>query len=191
VPPEKLAESLEKVANAATHAASTVRGLRGFLRKSGSGVEVLLLNDVIRSGAQLAAPYAREHGVKIVLRLADGLPSVSVNRTHLQQVLLNLLQNGIDALHESNCDDHRQIVVTTDREDFCSVRVAVADTGPGMTEQQRRRAFEPFYPPKSNGMGMGLPISRMIIESYGGRLYAPPSPRRGATLEFTLPGLSA
>lgn len=184
--PERLATSLEKVAEAAVHASGTIRGLRSFLRKCDTGVEVLALNDVIRDGAQMAAAYAKKRRTRIELRLDDSLPTVRANRTHLQQVLLNLLQNSIDAVHTLDADA-RRVVITSDRFDTFTVRVTVADFGPGMTELQRRRAFEPFYTTKKNGMGVGLPISRMIVESYGGRLWAPRGVRRGATLSFTLP----
>ncbi|MBN1236966.1 MAG: PAS domain S-box protein [Gammaproteobacteria bacterium] len=184
--PERLAASLEKAADAAMHASCTIRGLRSFLSKSDSSVELLPLNDVIRDGAQMAAAYAKKRRTRIELRLDDTLPTVRANRTHLQQVLLNLLQNSIDAMQDLE-PERRRVVITSDRFDTFTVRVTVADFGPGMTETQRRRAFEPFYTTKKNGMGVGLPISRMIIESYGGRLWAPRGVRRGATLSFTLP----
>jgi PAS domain S-box-containing protein len=184
--PARLAASLEKAAEAAMHAACTIRGLRSFLSKSDSGVELLPLNEVIRDGAQMAAAYARKRSTRIELRLDDTLPTVRANRTHLHQVLLNLLQNSIDAMHGVDLEQ-RRVVITSDRFDAYTVRVTVADFGPGMTEPQLRRAFEPFYTTKKNGMGVGLPISRMIVESYGGRLWAPRGVRRGATLSFTLP----
>jgi PAS domain S-box-containing protein len=186
VNPTQLAASLEKAAEAAMHASCTIRGLRGFLSKSGSGVELLALNDIIRDGAQMAAAYAKQRETRIELRLDDTLPTVRANRTHLQQVLLNLLQNSIDAMQGIEAE-RRRVVITSDRFDTFTVRVTVADLGPGMTDSERRRAFEPFYTTKKSGMGVGLPLSRMIVESYGGRLWAPRGVRRGATLSFTLP----
>lgn len=186
IEPERLAASLEKMAEAAMHASGTIRGLRSFLRKSESSVKSLDLNEVLRDGAQMASAYAKDRGGCIALRLGGNLPRVRANATHLQQVLLNLLQNSIDAMQHSDSES-RRVVITSDRLDETTVRVTVADSGPGMTTEQRRRAFEPFYTTKTNGMGVGLPISRSIIESYGGRLWAPRGVRRGTTLTFTLP----
>lgn len=183
---ERLAASLEKISQASRHASATIRGLRAFLSKSDQAVEALTLNDVLRDTARMAAAYAKERGSRIELRLAENLPPVRANRVHLQQVLLNLLQNGIDAMQETGSED-RRIVVSSARSRPRTVQVTVADFGPGMTPQQRRRAFEPFFTTKTNGMGMGLSISRSLIESYGGRLWARRGQRRGASLSFTLP----
>lgn len=182
---EQLAELLEKVTAAAVHANATVQGLRAYLSKREATVEDLDVNAVLRDAARLVTAYANERGSRIELRLQDGLPAVRANRVHVQQVLLNLLQNSVDAMQQVDARDRRAVVVS-ERPQAGVVRVTVADTGPGMTEQQRKRAFEPFYSTKQNGMGMGLSISRSIIESYGGRLWAPRA-RRGTTLSFTLP----
>lgn len=181
----KLAGLLEKISAAASHADATIKGLRAFLSKREAAVERLELNAVLREAAALAAAYAKERGSRIELRLPEGLPQVTVNRVHIQQVLLNLLQNGIDAMQELPPDE-RRVVVTSDMPKPDTLRVTVFDTGPGMTPEQRRRAFEPFFTTKANGMGMGLSISRSIIESYGGRLWTR-NVRRGTALSFTLP----
>ena len=181
----RLAASLEKISEAAGHASATIHGLRTFLSKRDPSVETLQLNDVLRDASRMAAAYAKERGSDIELHLADGLPPVQANRVHLQQVLLNLLQNSIDAMQELGRED-RRVIVQSEHPEPCTLRVTVTDSGPGMTPQQRRRAFEPFYTTKQNGMGMGLSISRSIIESYGGRLWAR-RVRRGTTLSFTLP----
>lgn len=182
---EKLSGLLEKIAAAASHADATVRGLRAFLSKREAAVETLDLNDVLCEASDLAGAYAKERACRVELRLGERLPPVQVNRVHVQQVLLNLLQNGIDAMQQMPAAE-RRVVVTSDRPKRGILRVTVSDTGPGMTAEQRRRAFEPFYTTKENGMGMGLSISRSIIESYGGRLW-PRNVRRGTALSFTLP----
>ena len=177
---------VEKITAAAAHAHATVQGLRTFLSKREAVIEELDINTVVRDAAKLAGAYAKEHGSRIELRLANRLPSARGNPVQLQQVLLNLLQNGIDAVQDMPAED-RQVIVISDRPEPGIVRVSVADCGSGMTDEQRRRAFEPFYTTKKNGLGMGLSISRTIIESYGGRLWAwTPKARRGTTLSFTL-----
>src|SRR5690606_3939261 len=182
---EKLTAIVEKITAAASHAHATVQGLRAYLSKREASTEELDVNAVVRDAAHLADAYAKERGSRIELHLADGLPAVHANRVHVQQVLLNLLQNSVDAMHQIAAEE-RRVAVVSDRSEPGLVRVTVADRGPGMTDQQRRRAFEPFYTTKKNGMGMGLSISRSIIESYGGRLWAPRA-SRGSTLSFTLP----
>lgn len=184
--PAYIAASLEKISEAALHASATIHGLRSFLSKRKHEVECLQLNEVLRNTTRLAAAYAKERGCRVELRLAEGLPPVHARVVHLQQVLLNLLQNSIDAMQESSSGD-RLILVISDRPRPDTLRVTVVDSGPGMTDQQRRHAFEPFYTTKENGMGMGLSISRSIIESYGGRLWARRGQRRGTALSFTLP----
>ncbi len=177
---------VEKITAAAAHARATVQGLRTFLSKREAVIEELDINTVVRDAAKLAGAYAKEHDSRIELRLADRLPSARGNPVQLQQVLLNLLQNGIDAVQEMPAKD-RQVIVVSDRPESGIVRVSVADCGCGMTDEQRRRAFEPFYTTKKNGLGMGLSISRTIIESYGGRLWAwTPKARQGTTFSFTL-----
>lgn len=182
---ERLAGLLERISAAASHADATIKGLRAFLSKREAAVERLELNEVLREAAALAAAYAKERSSRIELRLAQRLPQVKVNRVHVQQVLLNLLQNGIDAMQELSPEE-RRVVVTSDLPKPDTLRVTVFDSGPGMTAEQRRRAFEPFFTTKANGMGMGLSISRSIIESYGGRLWTR-NVRRGTALSFTLP----
>jgi C4-dicarboxylate-specific signal transduction histidine kinase len=182
---EQLTAIVDKITAAASHANATVQGLRAYLSKREASTEDLDINTVVRDASQLAAPYAKERSSRVELRLTDGLPSVRANRVHVQQVLLNLLQNSVDAMHQI-ATDARRVVVVSDRPEPDLVRVTVADCGPGMTDQQRRQAFEPFYTTKKDGMGMGLSISRSIIESYGGRLWAPKT-RQGTTLSFTLP----
>ncbi|HEX6993452.1 MAG TPA: ATP-binding protein [Gammaproteobacteria bacterium] len=182
---QQLAALVAKIADAASHAQATVQGLRAYLSKREASVEDLDINAVVRDAARLAGAYAKERGARVELRLSESVPKVRANRVHVQQVLLNLLQNSVDAMQQTAADA-RRVVVVSDRPEPGIVRVTVADTGPGMTDEQRIRAFEPFYTTKKNGMGMGLSISRSIIESYGGRLWAPKA-RRGTTLSFTLP----
>ncbi|MGB7215183.1 MAG: ATP-binding protein [Gammaproteobacteria bacterium] len=181
----KVEALLDKIASAASHAEATIKGLRAYLSKREATVERLELNDVLREGVELATAYAKERGSRIELRLAPALPPVKANRVHIQQVLLNLLQNGIDAMQVLPRGE-RRVIVTSDQPKPDTLRVTVFDAGPGMTPEQRRRAFEPFYTTKTNGMGMGLSISRSIIESYGGRLWTR-NVRRGTAFSFTLP----
>jgi Signal transduction histidine kinase regulating C4-dicarboxylate transport system len=118
--------------------------------------------------------------------LADDLPPVPGDRIQLQQVILNLLLNALDAMSEVN-DRPRQLVIRTEREDGKWARVTVQDTGVGIAPQGAARLFETFYTTKSGGMGIGLSVSRSIIESHQGRLWAEPNDGPGATFAFSIP----
>src|SRR5690606_38489191 len=183
--PQQIATLVARIADAASHAQATVQGLRAYLSKRETTVEDLDINTVVRDAAQLAGAYAKERGARVELRLSEAMPAVRANRVHIQQVLLNLLQNSVDAMQQVPAEE-RRVVVVSDRPEPGLVRVPVAGTGPGMADEQRMRAFEPVCTTKQSGMGMGLSISGSIIESYGGRLWAPKA-RRGTTLTFTLP----
>jgi signal transduction histidine kinase len=130
---------------------------------------------------------------EIVVRpeLADELPPVAGDRVQLQQVVLNLLLNAADAM--SGIEDHpRHLVIRTERTEDNHVRLTMQDAGVGIASQDVERLFEPFYSTKSGGMGIGLSVSRSIIESHRGRLWAVPNEGPGATFSFSIPsGLSA
>jgi signal transduction histidine kinase len=120
------------------------------------------------------------------VNLASGLPPVSGDRIQLQQVLLNLVHNGAEAMTETP-KERREIVVTTSLQGSDMVLVAVRDAGPPVEDQVINRMFEPFYTTKSEGLGMGLPICHTIIEAHGGRLWPTRNPDGGLTVQFTVP----
>jgi signal transduction histidine kinase len=125
---------------------------------------------------------------RVILRteLASDLPVVKGDRVQLQQVVLNLLRNGSDAMSAVN-DRPRHMVITTEREEGDRVRLTVQDAGVGLDPQAMDRLFEAFYTTKNDGMGMGLSISRSIIERHHGRLWAAPNDGPGATFSFSIP----
>ena len=118
--------------------------------------------------------------------LADELPLITGDRIQLQQVIINLLRNASDAM--SCVDDRpRELVIRTERDQCDCVRLTVKDTGVGIPQQDMERLFEAFYTTKCDGMGMGLSVSRSIIESHNGRLWATPNDSHGATFSFSIP----
>jgi two-component system, LuxR family, sensor kinase FixL len=126
------------------------------------------------------------HNVSLVTELASDLPVVLGDRIQLQQVILNLAMNGIAAMSSVN-DRPRRLLIRSQTQDADRVLVAVQDSGTGMSPDVMARLFEPFFTTRSQGIGMGLPISRSIIEEHGGRLWAESTVSQGSTFQFTLP----
>jgi signal transduction histidine kinase len=144
------------------------------------------VNDLVDEVFGLVRDASRRHQVEIHADLGRDLPRVNADRVQLQQVVLNLVMNAIEATRDVH-DGTRRVTVSTRVEDPSQVAVSISDTGPGVREEAIDRLFEPFYTTKPSGMGMGLSVSRSIVESHGGRLLASVNRGPGATFTFTLP----
>jgi len=164
-------------------AADIIRQMRRLFQKSGPAPEVVTVNELITEIVTLVRSEAMRYGVAIRTELMADLPCVSGDRTQLQQVLLNLMINGIESM--KGVDGERALTLTSAR-DGDQLLVSVADTGVGLPAN-RDEIFNAFYTTKPDGTGMGLAISRSIIESHGGRLWAMSNADRGATFWFGLP----
>jgi len=182
---EKVAEWSAKIQQQATRASEIIRRLRAFTRRTEVHREPFDLNQVARESVQLVARDVQQHRVQTDIRLDETLPDVYADRLQIEQVLVNLLRNACEAMDETP-DRDRWIRIRTTREDACA-RVAVRDRGCGMTDQQIQSAFQAFYTTKPEGTGIGLAISRRIVEEYGGRLWAERNDEGGMTFHFTLP----
>ncbi|WP_324727106.1 PAS domain-containing sensor histidine kinase [Pseudomonas chlororaphis] len=174
---QKVAQGLERIAEQATHAAEVIKRLRAFLRKGGRRVQALDLAEVARETVRLCAWEAQSCQVTIELRLADNLPPVYADRILLEQVLLNLLRNAIEANREVHPQQGSQIVLGARASGEGGVEVSVSDQGPGVSAEQLAQLFTPFYTSKANGLGLGLSMSRSIVEGFGGDLQAQPQSR--------------
>jgi len=148
--------------------------------------ESMDLNEVTREGIALSMNELQRHRVMLRPELADNLPLVTANRVQLQQVILNLLRNASDAMAGVD-DGRRQLLIRTQRDDGDRVRLTVRDVGVGLEAQVMEKLFQAFYTTKSSGMGIGLSVSRSIIEQHGGRLWAEPNDGPGATFAFSIP----
>jgi signal transduction histidine kinase len=146
----------------------------------------LEVNGVILEIIELTRGEAARNGISVSTELADHLPVVGVDRVQLQQVLLNLVVNAIEAMGATN-EGPRELLISTGEVDSSGVMVAVRDSGPGVELAMLTRIFDSFYTTKQTGLGLGLSICRSIIEAHGGRLWASANQRRGATFQFTLP----
>jgi PAS domain S-box-containing protein len=177
---------LEDIVEANTRAADIIRGMRTFLRKEETpefaSLDVAtLISDVLA----LLHSDAIAQDVRVTVVLDERLPPARGDRVQLQQVLLNILLNAFDVVKECPPDE-RQVTLRAER-DGATLRVAISDSGPGLTGEALDRVFQPFYTTKADGLGMGLPICRTIIEAHGGSLWAENNPQRGATFYFTVP----
>src|SRR5260370_23915109 len=146
----------------------------------------LNINEAIREVIELTRGETVKNDVSVRTDLADGLPLIHGDRVQLQQVLLNLIINAVEAMTDVG-KGMRELLIRTGEAEAGYVLVAVRDSGPGLDPKRVDRLFEPFYTTKPSGMGMGLAICRSIIEAHGGRLWACTNEPRGTVFQFTLP----
>jgi signal transduction histidine kinase len=167
-------------------AGEIIQRIRAFLKRSPPRRKRLDVNEVIRGAALLGERQLANRRTALRLELAAGLPPVLGDAVQLQQVLLNLLINGSESMSGLE-DAPRELTILSSRPDPATVAVAVRDAGRGIAADALERVFEPFWTTKPDGLGLGLSISRSIIEVHGGRLWAATNPDRGTTVHFTLP----
>lgn len=183
----KIMEALEKLNVQALRAGAVIERIQRFARAQDSVRELADINDLITDLLKLAGTDARLHAIELKLELAENLPALYVDPIQIQQVVLNLIRNGIDAMLEIGCINGRAILVQTRMSDDAEIEVAVSDQGPGVAQDQTDLLFKPFHTTKKEGMGMGLSICRTIISDHGGELRYRNNPHTGATFYFRLP----
>jgi len=183
---EDLVEALESAAAQARRAGEIIKRLRGHVRKDDMRRIATDINELVRGVVPLAETEARWRGVGIRLLLADVLPAAAVDRILIEQVILNLVRNAIEALEGAEKDE-RTVTIQTSTNGNGAVIVAVRDTGPGLTPELAERVFAPFFSTKPQGMGMGLSISQSIAKAHGGRLWVTANQPRGAVFQFSIP----
>ncbi len=167
-------------------ASDVVARLRELFIKKAFTLEPLDLNEAAREVIALSSNDLQRNRVILQSELADGLPFVTGDRIQLQQVILNLLRNALDAMVDVH-DRPRQLLIKTEREDDQRVRLAVRDAGVGLSPRSEDSLFDAFYTTKSGGMGIGLFVSRSIVEKHHGRLWAQPNDGPGATFVLSIP----
>jgi PAS domain S-box-containing protein len=182
---KEVQEALTSIVEDGIRAAEVVKGIRALMKKAPPRKDRLEVNGVILEIIELARGEAVKHGVSILTELADPSPLVEADRVQLQQVLLNLIVNAIEAIGAG--EGAREVLISAGKVEPSGALVAVQDSGPGLDTVMLERVFESFYTTKPTGLGLGLSICRSIIEAHGGRLWASANQRRGATFQFTLP----
>jgi C4-dicarboxylate-specific signal transduction histidine kinase len=183
---EKAKPSIERVINDGKRAADIVSRIRDFSRKAPVRKESLEINKAILEIIGLTRGAISEHGVLAKMQLSEGLPHVLGDRVQLQQVMLNLIMNAIEAMSDVS-EGSRELAVSTSEVESGSVLVVVSDSGPGLSPASVARIFEAFYTTKATGLGIGLSICRSIVEAHGGRLWATANEPRGASFCMALP----
>lgn len=181
---EKLVEWIEKIAVNTHRAAEMIRRLRSFTRKSEPRRSTVELRELLDEVVDLVEPETRMREVRVRCR-SNGRLHAAVDRIQIQQVLVNLLRNAYDAV-AVNVPEERQVVIAVHQRDG-NAEISVEDTGEGIAPENLYRVFDAFFTCKPHGMGIGLAISRSIVEDHGGRLWVQPNHTRGVTFHFTLP----
>ena len=181
----------ERAAAGATRASEVIRRIRSLISKAPTERTPVQLNDVIVEIVDLTAHQAATSKVSVTVALQPDLPLVLGDRIQFQQVILNLITNGIEATSAVRERPRRLTVRSQADGDDDEVRISVIDTGIGVPPELMTRLFEPFFTTRSQGIGMGLPISRSIVEAHGGRLWAESSPNQGSVFQFTLPNTAS
>jgi two-component system sensor histidine kinase TtrS len=171
------------VATQAERAGAIIQRTRAFVRRRDAQRSLLDVNAVVAETVSLFVGTEERRGISLRVELAEALPPVLADKVELQQVLLNLLQNAVDATADAGGGE---IAVTT-AASRAMVEVAVRDSGPGLEEEALARMFEPFFTTKPDGLGLGLSICRTIVERHGGRIWAESVRGVGATIRFALP----
>ncbi len=167
----------------ARRAAEIIDHVRSLFKKSFPQRDAVDVNELIREVSLLLKNDIRRNSVTVRLELAENLPEIAGDRVQLEQVLMNLMLNAIEAMHDAKGD----LTITSESTDDCHLSISVSDTGVGIPADKIDQIFDTFFTTKPQGTGMGLAISRSIVESHGGRLWATSNSERGSTFQFTLP----
>ena len=183
---EAARRAIERVIRDATRAGDVISGLRALIKKVPPRVESFDMNEAIREVIVISRSEAAKNDISIEVQLTEGLPLIQGDRVQLQQVILNLIINAIEAVSGVH-EGPRELLIKTLKSATDSVSVAVEDSGPGLDPANSERAFEAFYTTKPDGLGIGLSICRSIVEAHGGKLAVTANVPRGAIFQFTVP----
>jgi signal transduction histidine kinase len=183
---QEVREALAAAVKDADRVSAIVGRMRALMQKASPRLDPVDINEALREVIELTRGEALKNGVSVESLLAQGLPVIAGDRVQLQQVVLNLILNAVQAMG-TVAEGARQMLITSRRIESNDLYVGVQDTGPGLSPETLSRLFEPFYTTKPNGMGMGLTICRSIIEAHGGRLWVSACEPHGALFQFAIP----
>jgi C4-dicarboxylate-specific signal transduction histidine kinase len=183
---ENAKQSVDRIIRDAHRASEVIGRVRSLAKKTPPEKQWLNINDAVRETLSLTRMEAAEHGASLRSQLSDDVPPVWADRIEVQQVILNLIINGIEAISAEG-NERRDVLVTTKKDKPDDILLTVCDTGTGLDPAKLEHIFDAFYSTKREGMGLGLAVSRSIIEAHGGRLWASQNEPHGAIFQFTLP----
>jgi C4-dicarboxylate-specific signal transduction histidine kinase len=181
---EKIRSILTDISTGANRAGDIITGVRAMFKKDTNARAAINLNNVINTVLALVQLDLQKDDIRVETTLEDHLPAVTGNPVQLQQVILNLIVNAAEAMRAVQ---GRALRIQSNRTAAGTIRVSIADTGPGISEPERARIFDPMFTTKASGMGMGLSICRSIIENHGGKIWVEPAAVRGTVFQFELP----
>ena len=183
---EEVRQTLGCINRDGMRAGDVIGRIRALIKKAPSRKEELEINEAVLEVVALTRAEVSKSGVSVRTQLAEGLPVIRADRVQLQQVILNLIVNAVEAMGGVG-EGARELLINTGRDSSNGVLISLRDSGPGLDPKGLDRLFEAFYTTKAQGMGLGLAISRSIIEAHGGRLWASANVPRGAVFQFTVP----
>jgi C4-dicarboxylate-specific signal transduction histidine kinase len=183
---EEVRQTLGCITRDGMRAGDVVGRIRALIKKAPPRKEDLEINEAVLEVIALTRAEVLKSGVSVRTQLAEGLPVIRADRVQLQQVILNLIINAVEAMSGVG-EGARELLISTGRDASNGVLISLRDSGPGLDPKSLDRLFEAFYSTKAEGMGLGLAISRTIIEAHGGRLWASANVPRGAEFQFTVP----
>lgn len=183
----KLTETLDKTQQQALRAGRIIHRMREFVKSHSKHRSTTDINALIRNAVDLCIAELKQNDIKLTLDLEDNLPRIFVDQIQIEQVIINLTRNSIDVLKDLPATQQRQIIIRSQMAQDNNIQVSVKDNGLGLDEEQQKKVLMPFYTTKAEGMGMGLSISRSLIEAHEGTLYFNSKPNKGSTFYFTLP----
>jgi signal transduction histidine kinase len=183
---QEIREALAAAVKDADRVSAIVGRMRALMQRASPRLDRVDMNEALQEVIELTRGEALKNGVSVKTQFAQGLPIVAGDRVQLQQVVLNLILNAVQAMGTVT-EGAREVLITTRRIELNDLYVGVQDTGPGLSPETLSRLFEPFYTTKPNGMGMGLTICRSIVEAHGGRLWVSACQPHGALFQFAIP----
>jgi C4-dicarboxylate-specific signal transduction histidine kinase len=182
-------DALSLIVKEGTRAGEVVGRIRALIKKAPARKDAVAINDAILEVIALTRTEAANNSVSVRTQLAEGLPRVQGDRVQLQQVILNLIVNAVEAMSGAS-DGTRELLVSSRKADPGGVLVGVRDSGPGLAPETLEHVFDAFYTTKPGGLGMGLSICRSIIQAHRGRLWASANLPRGASFQLALPAIA-
>jgi two-component system sensor kinase FixL len=179
---------MKKAAEQSLRAGEIIRRLRDFVSRGETERRVESLKKLVEEASALALVGAKEHGIRVTFHADAAYDAVLVDRVQIQQILLNLIRNAVEAMDQT---DRRELVIATRAQGAGFVEISVSDSGPGIAPEIASQLFQPFVTTKPLGMGVGLSISRSIVESHGGHIKCEPIAGGGTAFRFTVPRVTS